>query len=487
MYLGIDIGTTAVKAVLFDGDGRELGAGLAEYTLLTPGPDVVELNPAEYTAAARRAAEAALAASKRPPEEIRGVGITGQAETLICVDQSGRALGNAIVWLDNRAKAEAAELEARFGIAELCRISGQTEMLPCWPAAKIRWLAKHDPERFRKTAGFLMVEDFLAWELTRNFATCRGLMPSSLYYDLSSGEYYPAMLEALEIDSGRLPRLLEPGECAGVTVSGGFLPPGIPVTICPLDHVCGCLGSGGGDGVVTETTGCTLALCAPLPGLIYDPERRLGTYHGYLPGSFVFLPWAPTAGMLLRYFRDRFAPDLGYADLDRIAAGVPPGAEGLVMLPHCAGAVSPVVNPAARGVVYGVTLAHGREHFARAVMESVACLLNDNLLALEEMGVKISELRSLGGAARSRLWLQIKADILNKPVTTLESTEATSLGAAILAAVAARDVASATDGASRMVRIGERVEPDPAHAGAYRGLWEKYKELNKLLMPTFGG
>lgn len=487
-YLGLDIGTTAVKAVLFDGTGRPLGTGLAEYTLETPAPDIVELDAEQYWISVKEALAQALKKAEISPASIRSLAITGQAETLVFVDNSGKPLRKAVVWLDNRAKAEAKEIEKRFGAQELFHMSGQTEMLPCWPAAKILWLRKNEPEIFRKTAQFLMVEDFIFHKLTGKFATCRGLLPSALYYDMRTGGYDRAMLDFLGLDPSRLPPLHEPGELMGECIENDSpLCPGTPVAGAPLDHICGSLGSGCvRPGIISETTGCTLALCAPSEKLIYDEERRISTYHGFTPGSFALLPWAPTAGMLLKHFRDEFCRGMSYAEFDRAAEAVPPGSEGLLLLPHCAGAVSPVCNPDARGVAYGITLAHKRGHWARAIMESIAFLLRDNVETLEALGVKIGELHSLGGASKSRLWVQIKADVLNRPFTLTDCEEATALGAAILGAVGAGDFPSAADAAEKMVRTSARIELGK-DAERYCEYFHNYKNLNRLLMPTFGG
>ena len=485
LYLGIDLGTTSIKAALFDGTGALLGDGLAEYTLDTPRPEIAELAPQRYLDALETAVRAALVKAGRPAAHLRGIGLTGQAETLVVTDAAGQPLRKAIVWLDNRAVEEARELEARFGIDRLFRLSGQTEMLPCWPAAKIAWLRRNEPAVFAAAAKYLMVEDFVAWRLTGDCATCRGLLPSTLYYDLATGEYDPAMLEALGLGPSQLPSLRQPGEPLGFT-HGGFagLPDGIPVAAGPLDHICGSLGSGGKVGIATETTGCSLAVCAPLPRLVYDSQRRISTYHGYLPGSYALLPWAPTAGMLLRHFRDEYCPGLDYDALTAAAAEIAPGAEGLIILPHCAGAVSPDCNPAARGVAWGVTLAHTRAHWARAILESIAFLLRDQLEALHGLGADFAEIRSLGGAAKSPLWLQIKADVLRRPITTVACTEATALGAAILGAVASQDFPDAPSAAAVMVRPARVVEPGPL-ADRYERLFRQYRALNQLLLPTF--
>ena len=489
-YLGLDMGTTGVKAAVFTPDGVMAGSGLAEYTLETPSPDIVELETEQYWISAKKAISEAVAKAGIKADEIRSIAVTGQAETLIFTDASGKPVRKAIVWLDNRAHEEAAELEKQFTNEALFRMSGQTEMLPCWPAAKILWLKRHEPEVFAKTEKYLMVEDYIIFKLTGKFATCRGLMPSALYYDIRTGKYDGAMLKALGLNENQLPELKDAGEIIGECIANDSpVKPGTLAAAAPIDHVCGNLGSGcSGEGMISETTGCTLALCAAFPSLVYDEQKRLSTYLGFALGSFVLLPWAPTAGMLLKHFRDEFSGGMGYQEFDAAAASVPAGSEGLILLPHCAGAVSPDCNPNARGVAWGITLAHKRGHWARAIMESVAYLLRDNVEALRAMGAKITEIRSLGGASRSQLWLQIKADVLNLPVTVTECQEATSLGAAILGAVACGDYTDSASAVKRMVKVAARVEPgSKTDIAIYQKSFEQYQKLNQLLLPTFGG
>lgn len=487
-YLGIDIGTTGIKTVIFDGKGSPLGIGLAEYTLETPKPDIVELDAEIYWESTKKALTQAVNAAKIDPADIRSLAVTGQAETLIMVDENNKPLRKAIVWLDNRAVDEAAYLDKKFTTEALFRMSGQTEMLPCWPAAKILWFQKNEPELFAKTAKYLMVEDFIIAKLTGKYATCNGLMPSSLYYDIRTDKYDSAMLEALGIAENQLPELKNAGEIAGVAIENdSLIAAGTPVAVAPIDHVCGNLGSGcGKKGMLSETTGCTLAVCAVFQDIVYDEERRLSTYLGYKKGEFVLLPWGPTAGMLLKHFRDEFGCGMDYAEFTDAAAKVPAGSEGLILLPHCAGAISPDCNPEARGVAYGITLAHKKGHWARAIMESVAFLLKDNIEVMKKLGAEIKEIRSLGGASKSDVWMQIKADVLNITVTTTECEEATSLGAAILGAVACGDFKDIEECISSMVRIRKSYVPG-ANAELYPEFFKQYQHLNKMLMPTFGG
>ncbi|MBO5923389.1 MAG: hypothetical protein J6Q81_02630 [Lentisphaeria bacterium] len=487
-YLGLDIGTTGVKAAVFDAIGNMLGGGLQEYTLETPAPDIVELDAQVYWLSAKAALKQAIEQSGIAPEKIKALSVTGQVETLIMVDDKGNPVRKAIVWLDNRASEEAKFLENKFGSDKLFRLSGQTEMLPCWPAPKILWYQKNEPENFARTAKYLMVEDYIVYKLSGKFVTSTGLLPSTLYFDIRTNKYDEAMLKELSITADQLPELKN---CAEVLTAAcdndSVIAAGTLIAAAPLDHVCGNLGCGGAEaGVISETTGCTLAVCANFPEIVYDEKRQLSTYLGFAPGNFVLLPWAPTAGMLLKHFRDEFADSMSYKEFDEAAAKVAPGSDGLILLPHCAGAISPDCNPFARGTAWGITLAHKREHWARAIMESVAYLLRSNVEALQKMNCNITELRSLGGASHSKLWLQIKADVLNLPITVTECTEATSLGAAMLAAVAAGEYANFAEATANMVKTEFKVEPG-ADAGIYEKYFRKYEEINQLVMPTYKG
>jgi xylulokinase len=385
----------------------------------------------------------ALARAGISPHQVRSVGLTGQAETLVLLDEKGVPVRKAIVWLDNRAVDEAAELEKVFGLKELVAMSGQTAMLPCWPAPKLLWVKRNEPENFKRISKVLMVEDFVAWKLSGAFHTHPGLLPSTLYYDMRSGKWAEKILDYIGLPLSAMPEL------SGFAVAKELLP-GAVVTVAPMDHICGHLGSGGTQGLVTECTGGSLALCAMTRDFLIDPQLRISTYLGWQQGDFALLPWAPTAGMMMKKFRDEFSGGMSYADLDRAASAIAPGSDGLILLPHLAGAVSPVAAPNARGAVKGLTLAHTRGHFARAIMESVAFLLKDNANALTALGMTLKSVRALGGGAKSALWAQIKADVLGLPVSVGSCDEPVALGAAILSAVDAGLFAGAAEGAAAL-------------------------------------
>jgi xylulokinase len=268
------------------------------------------------------------------------------------------------------------------------------------------------------------------------------------------------------------------------------------VTVGPLDQVAGAVGAGNiAPGIVTETTGAALAICATVDAPTYDPGKRFPCHTHAITGKYILLSWVPTAGMALRWFRDEFgrqeqlqAREAGteaYTLLCEQAASVPPGCEGLVMLPHLSGAACPEFNPRARGVFFGFTLGHTKAHFTRAVLEAIAFLLRSNLSLLVEHGVPVTEVRSLGGASRSDLWLQIKADVIGKPIVRLAAEEAAALGTAILGGVGIGLFGSVADACSRMVSTEKRFTPNPANREVYDRQFERYRELYDALVGLF--
>jgi xylulokinase len=238
-----------------------------------------------------------------------------------------------------------------------------------------------------------------------------------------------------------------------------------------------------------------MAILVSLDKPRFDPQRRVPCYFHARKDTYCLLPWVQTAGMALKWFRDQFyqleaqaalAQGIDPYDMMTQAAGqAPPGSEGLVALPHLEGAFCPEYNPAAKAVFFGATLRHTRAHFTRSILESVAYMLKKNLDLVEGLGVPVAEIRSIGGGARSDLWLQIKADVLQKPILAVEVEEASLLGAALTAAAATGAVASLEEGVARMVRVRKKIEPDVKNEAVYRQGYTTYLELYDRLAPMF--
>lgn len=499
MFLGIDAGTTAMKAALFSQNGELIAVSSQEYTLETPKLAWVELDPRVYWQKCVQVIAEVLKITGCKPQDIQALAISSQAETLICLDCNGQPVRKAIVWLDNRAVEEAAEIAAKFSREEIYHTTGQPEVTATWPACKILWIRRNEPAIFAATAHFLLVEDYLLYQLTGELVTEFALESSSLLVDIQAKKWWGKMLDVIGISTEQLPPLVDPGQTVGTICEKGSCETGLSTrTIAvagAIDQVIGAVGSGNiAPGIISETTGGALGIVATLQNPTFDPGFRIPCHFHALPDTYCLLPWGQTAGMALRWFRDAiYAPGFSrnqsdvdlYDQMTAKAALIAPGAEKLVFLPHLEGAACPEFNAAARGVFFGLTLRHTQAHMIRAILESVAFMLKKNLEIVESLGIDIKEIRSVGGGAKSDLWLQIKADVLQKPVKRVNIDEAACLGAAILASVAAGAYRDVNESASQMVHIGKTFYPNPDHNSNYLEGYRQYVRLYEYLEPMF--
>jgi sugar (pentulose or hexulose) kinase len=499
LVIGVDLGTTAIKCAVYEDDGTLVSSVTREYTLLTPSAGTVEVHPATYWNEFSSAIHVLLGRPGVDAGRIAAIGISAQGETLIPLRADGAAARNAIVWLDGRATAEAAFLAERFGERLIYETTGQPAMLPTWPAAKVLWIARHEPRTFEKTAQFLLIEDYFLWRLTGEFVSEGSLLTSTCYWDFRSKQWWPEMLDVLGIERSRLPAIVEPGTVVGTLLPAVASELGLKTstTICTgaLDNACGAIGVNNvRPGRFSESTGACVALCATLNGARLDPSLRMPCHYHGVPDTYMFHTFT-SGGIVLRWFRDQFGEEessvaraLGRDAYDLLtdeASRIPAGAEGLVLLPHLQGAMAPESNPNARGVIVGLSLRHGRAHLARAILESIAFVVRRNIEVLENLDVHVSEIRALGGGARSSLWKQIEADVTKRPVVTTQQPDAATLGAAILAGVGVGAYSSVEEAAEYMVRIDQVFEPQPELGEIYDETYAAYQETYENLRPVF--
>lgn len=498
--LGIDAGTTSFKAVLFDLNGKELVSAIYEYELNYPGADMVELEVEKYWGACTSVIKAILTKWKGNASAIKALAIASQGETLIPVDGQGQPLRSAIVWLDNRASAEANKIKTEFGANNAFKITGQPDIVPTWPAAKILWLRHHEPSIFQQVHRFLLLEDYLIYKLTGQYVAEGSLLSSTLYFDIHTGQWWQDMLQFIGLSPDRLPEIKRSGQIIAELNDRAAKETGLAketlVVTGALDQAASTIGAGNtGFETITETTGSVLAICANVSQPTFDPQRRIPCHYHAIPGAYFLLPWCQTAGMVYKWFRNEFyngrlqrdAVDATvlFQEMDEDAVGIPAGSDGLIMLPHLAGAFTPESNPRARGVFFGISLQTTKAHFARAILESVAFMLKRNIALLEDLGIAIQEIRSLGGGSKSALWNQIKADVCQKPVVTVQTSETTSLGAAMLAGVALNCYKNLEQVATQMIHLQQWFEPNPARHAGYQAAFEKYIKLYEALETLF--
>lgn len=490
--LTADVGTTSVKVCLFDGDLKLLRAAALEYALDYAPGGIVEADPAVYLNAVGEGIRRVLAGGPSAP--VAAISVTTQGETLIPVDDSGRPLCNAIVWLDSRAQEEAKELAAWIDGGLFYSTTGLPEIGPGLPLAKLMHIRRKQTELYARTHKFLLLEDYILFWLTGRFVTEKSLLCSTGYFNIIEDRYWDAALEAAGIDPAKLPQALlcgEPvGPLTGQRAAELGLSPGTLAVSGAMDQTAAALGSGCvREGIVTETTGTALVVAAHTARPRFTDPSRVTVYRHAIDGAYLYLPIGVTAGMTLKWFRDRFCQDIApagdgsYGGMTALAAQVPPGSCGLLALPHLAGCVNPDWNPDARLVFFGASLDTERGHFIRAILESVAYMLRDFTAMLGGLGIGVAEIRSLGGGARSELWEQIKADVTGVPLCTMDMPEAASAGAAVLAAWALGLVPRGS--APPVMKPAKRYQPQQANKETYEHGYCRYRELYKALKPLF--
>ncbi|MDO4518632.1 MAG: FGGY family carbohydrate kinase [Bacillota bacterium] len=507
--LAIDMGTTAFKAAVFDYKGNELGCGVQEYTLLTPEPGWAEMKVETYIETFKKVIDLAIedtARNRREGEtpitlaDILTVGFSCQCETTVFLDGDGLPLRDAIVWLDTRASKEAKAIVDEFGSNTVQRHTGQVGEDAIWPGAKLLWLKEHEPEIFERTEKILQLNSYFTYLLTGKFISEDSMLGSSIYWDINTRKYWPEMLDYIGIGLDQLPEIRRPGDYAGnVSVEAaarfGFSTY-TAVSIGGTDLACGAIGSGNiKPGDFSESTGSSLCTMTMTDRVVLDPNKQMPCYCSGLPNMYMVHAYS-NGGLFLKWFRDTFCENElsmeadggmnAYDQLDALAAAVPPGAEGLRALPHLQGSGPPMLNPNARGTFSGMTLAHSKKHFARAIMESVAMSLTCIIEATERIGLKVHRIKSLGGGALSPIWCQIKADATGKEISITRNNEsACCLGAALLAGVCAGAWPDMETACRETISEDRVYIPNGAHRDIYDGILEDYKNLMECMEPMF--
>ena len=490
-FITLDIGTTSIKTALFDQHGNMLTSANKEYTLHTPAEDIVELDPEVYWQCCKEGIRDILCTSQVLPRCIRSIGCCSQGETLIVLDKEGKALRNAIVWIDNRSKKEAEEISQAFGSENP---TGQTGVFPTWPVTKILWLKRNQPEVYQKAYKYLLVEDYILYRLTRKFIGEFTLYNSSYMLDIRCKAWWKSILDYVGIGDEQLVELYEPGKVVtslDPEVSKALgLEPDTKVVTGAMDQTAVLVGAGNiRAGMVTETTGSALVICETLEQLPEVYPEMMAVQHHAVPGKYFLIGWCASGGMTFKWLRDTFfAAERDqairenkdpYDLLIEMAEEVPPGAQGLLFFPYMSGPGTLPIDPNVRGVFYGLELHHTRAHFVRSLLESLAFVIRENIEEMAKLGSRCTEIRSLGGGSKSRLWNQIKADVTGKSVTTMTCTEAASLGTAILQAHAIGIYPSIEAALQEMVQPAEVKDPGEENHKRYEEVYQRYLRLER--------
>jgi xylulokinase len=455
--VGLDVGTTGVKALAITPLGEVVASAEESYPLSTPRPDWSEQDPEDWWRASERALSQLGA-------ETPLVGLSGQMHGLVCLDDRDRVLRPAILWNDQRTAAECAEIEERVGLDRLIELTGN-RALTGFTAPKLLWLRRHEPDVYARIHRIVLPKDYVRLRLTGEWAIDAADASGTLLFDVPNRRWSDDVLQALELPPEWLPPVHESTEIAGAG-----------------DQQAAALGVGAIEpGTISVVLGTSGVVLAPLPAYAHDPQARVHVFCHAVPEMWEAMGVMLNAAGALRWFRDTLAPGAAFDELTADASRSSPGNDGLTFLPYLQGERTPHADPRARGAFTGLSLQHDRGSLVRAVLEGVAFGLRDSLELLRELGVSPTTGRASGGGARSRLWLEIVASVLGVPLELTVVEEGSAYGAALLAGISSGAFASAQDAVDACVRVRDTVQPRADWASAYDEGYARYRALYPAL------
>lgn len=503
--LGIDLGTSGTKTVIFDGSGREIASSTREYPLVQPKNGWAEQNPADWWNAVVETVQEALRKCRISAAEICGIGLSGQMHGLVMLDQNGDVLRPAILWCDQRTQKQCDEITAAVGRQRLIEITANPA-LTGFTASKILWVRENEPEIYEKCRHILLPKDYIRYKLTGEYATEVSDASGMQLLDVPNRCWSEEVLSKLQIDKDLLGKVYESPQITGrvhrkpAELIG--LAAGTPVVGGAGDNAAAAVGTGVvADGHAFATIGTSGVVYAHSSRIRMDPKGRTHTFCSAVPGEWHMMGVSLASGLSLKWFRDNFcaeevraAAEKGidpYLLMDKEAEGIGPGCNRLLYLPYLMGERTPHLDPDCRGVFFGLSAVHTRAHLIRAVMEGVGFSLLDSALILGETGVAIEELTACGGGAKSPLWRRILSDMLGCGVVTLQNSEGPALGAALLAGVGTGMYQSVREACSAVIRADKHTRPDKrlhalygeyheVYTGLYASLKEDFKRLAEL-------
>jgi xylulokinase len=490
-FLGIDVGTGGTRAILLDERGRVVGAATAEHEpMSSPQIGWAEQSPEDWWRAACQAIKQCLAKSGATAGEVAGIGLTGQMHGLVLLDEKDHVLRPALLWCDQRTEAECSDITQQVGAARLIELTANPA-LTGFTLPKMWWVQRHEPQIWARVRSILLPKDYVRFRLTGARAIDVADASGTLMFDVVHRQWSKPMLEVSRVHEAMLPRVLESPEVSGHVNEEGArasgLRAGIPVVAGAGDQAAGAVGTGiVKAGAVSATVGTSGVVFAATSKPVLEPGGRIHTFCHAIPQRWHVMGVTQGAGLSLRWFRDQFGvgKDDGrdsYERLSEEAAGVPPGADGLLWTPYLMGERTPHLDPNARGALVGITAQHTRGHVIRAILEGVAFSLRDSFTLFQDIGVPIESVRLGGGGARSPLWQQIQANIYGMPVEVVEADEGAAYGAGLLAGVGVGHWESVEAACDSTVRVAKRIQPEPKVVDKMNWQYAEYRKIYPAL------
>jgi xylulokinase len=498
--IGIDVGTSGTKALAIAPDGKILASASAGYPCAHPKPLWSEQDPEDWWQATIKVVRTVVKQAKLKPADAAAIGLSGQMHGSVFLDKAGKVIRPAILWNDQRTAEECGEIESRAGGRGKLIEMVANPALTGFTAPKILWLRNHEPRNFARTVKVLLPKDEIRRRLTGEFATEVSDASGTLLLDVVNRRWSKALLGKLELDESLLPTCYESEEVTGTLTPEAAKLLGL-TTACKLVGGAGdCAAGAVGNGIVKPGL---LATSIGTSGVVFvhsdqpqfDPQGRLHTFCHAVRGKWHMMGVVLSAGGSLQWFQDALCSaaakvggrraTVSFEELCREASATPPGAEGLQFLPYLAGERTPHLDPHARGALIGITLAHGRGHIVRALMERVTFALRDSLEIIDELGVPVKQVRAGGGGAKNPLWRQMQADVFGKAVNAMAADEGPAFGVALLAAVGAGHYKNVTEACAATVETAESSKPDSKTRKIYDRTFPVFQELYRVLKDEF--
>ena len=474
LLLGIDIGTSGTKAVLYTPEGRAVAETSRAYAFDSPRPGWAEQDPTVWWEAVCACLQELADRPDVDPREIVSLGLTGQMQGLVLLDADGEPVCPAILWCDTRIARECAETEEIIGLETLLEITGNRALNNC-TGPKYLWVRRHMPEAAARAVHLLVPKDYIRYRLTGRYAGEPTDASGTLLFDTGHFCWSEEVCRALGIDTSLLPPIVPSAGIAGTVTPGAAmatgLPSGLPVAGGAGDNAAAAVGVGAvNSGQAFTTIGTSGVIYTHTDHYTYERAGRVHTYCSPVAGEWAYLASIQSAGFALRWFRENCCGDLPEADaagldafayLDREAASVPPGSEQLFFLPYLMGERAPHFDPNARACFIGLSARHGRPEMTRAVMEGVSFAFADCLALCHEMGVRVDSMTLCGGGGKSALWRQMLADIFRFPIAEPMAREGASLGAVLLGGVGVGVYANVRTACAQVCASRSVLQPNP--------------------------
>lgn len=497
--IGVDLGTSGTKTVLFDEKGNVIASKTIEYPLYQAKNGWAEQEPSDWWNAALETIKCVVDNSGVSNQDIAGVGISGQMHGLVMLDKNGEVLRRSIIWCDQRTAAECQEITEKVGAERLIEITANPA-LTGFTASKILWVRNNQPEIYEKCAHILLPKDYVRYKLTGDFATEVSDASGMQLLDIPNRCWSEEVCNKLDIDMALLPKVYESCEVTGVISEEAAALTGLKAGTIVVggagDNAAAAVGTGVvEDGKAFTTIGTSGVVFAHTDKITIDPKGRVHTFCCAVPGAWHVMGVTQAAGLSLKWFRDNFcqseieaAKGMGvdpYYIMDKQAELSPIGCNKLLYLPYLMGERTPHLDPDCRGVFFGLSAIHTKYDMLRAVMEGVTFSQRDSVEVLRSMGTQIKEMLACGGGGSSKLWRQMLADTYNCPVRTLASKEGPALGVAILAAVGAGIYSSVQEACRAVVKVNPAQEPIEENVPVYESCYRIYKSLYPALKDCY--